>query len=45
MANPGIEMALLATLRKLEKLIDLGVKVLEKQFPDAAKEVRDGEDR
>jgi hypothetical protein len=41
--NPGLDMALLVALRKLEKLIDLGISVLEKQFPEAKED--DGQNR
>jgi len=42
-SNPGIDMALLSALRKLEKLIDLGIKVLERQFPETRED--DGQNR
>jgi hypothetical protein len=43
--NPGLDMALITILRKLDKLIDMSISVLEKQFPESAKQPDDGQNR
>jgi hypothetical protein len=39
----SLDMALLSILRKLDRLVELGIKVMEKQFPEEKED--DGKDR